>query len=132
HRDVAGAFGEYAEAVARRLGDRVRNWITINEPFCAAFLGYWWGIHAPGETSRAAGLTAAHNLLRMHGTAVDVIRDTVDGGQVGISLNPTSVYPIHDTAADEDEARLVDGIRNRIWLDPLYKGAYPEDMVREA
>ena len=132
HRDVAGAFGEYAEAVARRVGDRVRNWITINEPFCAAFLGYWWGIHAPGETSRAAGLAAAHNLLRMHGTAVDVIRDTVDGGQVGISLNPTSVYPIHDTAADEDEARLVDGIRNRIWLDPLYKGAYPEDMVREA
>jgi beta-glucosidase len=131
-RDIAGAFGEYTAAVTRRLGDRVKHWITINEPFCAAFLGYWWGIHAPGETSRAAGLAAAHNLLRMHGTAIDVIRDTVDGAKAGITLNPTSVYPIRDSAADVDEARRVDGIRNRIWLDPLYKGEYPEDMVRGA
>jgi beta-glucosidase len=131
-RDIAGAFGEYTAAVTRRLGDRVKHWITINEPFCAAFLGYWWGIHAPGETSRAAGLAAMHNLLRMHGTAVDVIRDTVDGAKVGITLNPTSVYPLPDRAADEEEARRVDGVRNRVWLDPLYKGEYPEDMVREA
>jgi beta-glucosidase len=130
-RDVAGAFGDYTAAVTRRLGDRVRHWITINEPWCAAFLGYWWGVHAPGKTSRAAGLAAMHNLLRMHGTAMDVIRATVPGARAGITLNPTSVYPLTDSAADEDEARRADGLRNRLWLDALYRGAYPEDMVRE-
>ncbi len=131
HRDIAGAFGEYAAAVTRRLGDRVSRWITINEPWCAAFLGYWHGVHAPGERSRAAGLAAAHNLLRMHGTAMDVIRDSVPGATAGITLNPTSVYPIRDTAADEEAARKADGLRNRWWLDPLYRGAYPEDIVRD-
>jgi beta-glucosidase len=131
HRDVAGAFGEYTEAVTRRLGDRVSRWITINEPWCAAFLGYWYGVHAPGERSRAAALAAGHNLLRMHGTAMDVIRGAAPGAKAGITLNTTSVYPIRDTAEDEDEARRSDGLRNRIWLDPLYKGTYPDDIARE-
>lgn len=129
HRDIAGAFGEYVEAVTRRLGDRVTNWITINEPFVAAYLGYWWGIHAPGETSRAAGLAAAHNLLRMHGTAVSVVRGMVPGARVGITLNLSPVYTLHDTEADQEEVRIRDGELNRWFLDPLYRGAYPDDIV---
>ena len=129
HRDVAGAFGEYTEAVTRRLGDRVKHWITINEPWCAAFLGYWWGVHAPGETTRAGGLAAAHNLLRMHGTAMDIIRDTVPDARAGITLNLTSVYPKGDTEADEEAVRRADGVRNRWFADPVFHGSYPEDMV---
>ena len=131
NRDVAGAFEAYTEAVTSRLGDRVKHWITINEPFVAAFLGYWWGIHAPGEKTRAGGLAAAHNLLRMHGTAVDVVRDRVPEAKVGITLNLTSVYPINGTSADEEAVRIADGIRNRWFIDPICKGEYPEDMIRE-
>jgi len=130
HRDIAGAFGEYTEAVTRRLGDRVGNWITINEPFVAAFLGYWWGVHAPGETSRAAGLAAAHNLLRMHGTAMDVIRDTVPDARAGITLNLSPVYTLFDTEADEEEVSIRDGVANRWFLDPVFRGEYPDDIVR--
>jgi beta-glucosidase len=132
HRDVADAFEAYTEAVTGRLGDRVTRWITINEPLCAAFLGYWWGVHAPGETTRAGGLAAAHNLLRMHGKAVDVVRHTVPDGKVGISLNMTSIYTRFDTEADQEEVRRADGITNRWFADPIFKGCYPEDMVREA
>lgn len=132
HRDIAGAFGEYAEAVSKRLGDRVSTWITINEPFVAAFLGYWWGVHAPGETSRAAGLAAAHNLLRMHGTAMDVIRDTVPNARAGITLNLSPVYTRFDTEEDLEEVRIRDGIANRWFLDPVFRGAYPDDIAAMA
>lgn len=131
NRDVADAFETYVGVITERLGDRVKNWITINEPFVAGFIGYWWGMHAPGETSRAAGLAAVHNLLRMHGKGVDVVRDRVPGAKVGITLNLTSVYTLGDSAADEEEVRRDDGLSNRWFLDPVFKGSYPEDMVEE-
>ena len=131
NRQVADAFEAYTAAVTERLGDRVKHWITINEPFVAGFLGYWFGMHAPGETSRAGGLAAAHNLLRMHGKAVGVVRDTVPDGEVGITLNLTSVYTLGDSEADEDEVRKHDGLANRWFLDPVFKGSYPEDKVEE-
>jgi beta-glucosidase len=130
-REVAGAFGAYTEAVARRLGDRVKRWVTINEPWVAGIMGYWWGVHAPGETSRAAGLAASHNLLRMHGTAIEVLRGTVPDAKVGITLNLTPVYPIGDTEADVEAARSKDGEQNRWFLDPVFRGSYPDDMKRD-
>ncbi|HEV2127772.1 MAG TPA: GH1 family beta-glucosidase [Thermomicrobiales bacterium] len=129
--EVAGAFVTYTEAVARRLGDRVKRWITINEPWVAGIMGYWWGVHAPGETSREAGLAASHNLLRMHGMAVEVLRGMVPDVKAGITLNLTPVYPIRDTEEDREAARLKDGEQNRWFLDPVFRGGYPEDMVRE-
>jgi len=131
NRDVADAFERYAAVLTERLGDRVKRWCTVNEPFVAGFLGYWFGMHAPGETSRAAGLSAVHNLLRMHGKAVDVVRDTVPDAKVGIALNLTSVYTLGDSEADLDAVRHHDGLANRWFLDALYKGAYPEDMAEE-
>ena len=73
-RATAEAFAEYTEAVARRLGDRVRHWITHNEPWVHAWIGHSWGEHAPGRTSEADAVAAAHHLLLSHGWAVDVIR----------------------------------------------------------
>lgn len=131
NRDVADAFEAYTAVVTERLSDRVKDWITINEPFVAGFLGYWFGMHAPGETSRSAGLAAVHNLLRMHGKAVDVIRDSARDSEVGITLNLTSVYTLGDGEADQDEVRRTDGLSNRWFLDPVFRGAYPEDMVEE-
>jgi beta-glucosidase len=115
--------------MTRRVGDRVKNWITINEPFVAGFLGYWFGIHAPGETDRAGGLAAVHNLLRMHGTGVDIVQDTVSDARVGITLNLTSVYTQFDSEEDEREVAHHDGLSNRWFLDPVFKGQYPDDML---
>jgi beta-glucosidase len=128
-RSTVEAFAEYTEAVARRLGDRVRYWATHNEPWCAAWLGYGWGEHAPGRRSKPDALAAAPNLLLSHGRAVQILRHECPDAVVGITLNPEHVYPVSDSSEDLAAARWVDGFKNRWFLDPLYRGVYPEDMV---
>jgi beta-glucosidase len=130
NRATVEAFAEYTDVLTRRLGDRVTNWITINEPWVAAFLGHMLGIHAPGLQDLGATLSAAHHLLLAHGRAVDVVRDSVRDAHVGITLNLTTIYPDSDSAADEQAAHAVDGQVNRWFLDPVFRGRYPEDMVR--
>jgi beta-glucosidase len=128
-RSTVEAFAEYAEAVARRLGDRVQYWATHNEPWCTAWLGYGWGEHAPGRRSKPDALATAHNLLLSHGRAVQILRRECPNAVVGITLNPEHVYPASDTTEDLAAARWVDGFKNRWFLDPLYRGVYPQDMV---
>jgi beta-glucosidase len=128
-RATADAFAAYTEVVGRRLGDRVHTWITLNEPWCSAFLGYQTGEHAPGRRDPRLGLAAAHTLLLAHGRAVEVLRSTSPGARVGIVLNPTHVEPASDDAADVAAARRVDGYHNRWFLDPLYGRGYPADML---
>ncbi len=128
-RATADAFAHYAEAVGSRLGDRVRTWATLNEPWCSAFLGYQLGIHAPGRSDPRLGLAAAHTLLLAHGRTVEVLRSTSPGGRLGIVLNPTHVEPATDAEADVAAARRADGYQNRWFLDPLYGRGYPADML---
>jgi beta-glucosidase len=129
NRDTAYAFAEYAEVTARRLGDRVEAWITLNEPWCSAFLGYGIGVHAPGLQNRQAAFDAGHNLLLAHGLAVPRIRASIrPGAQVGITLNFTPQY-----AADERPETLraierADAFSNRWFLDPIYRGSYPDNL----
>ncbi|MFD8498931.1 GH1 family beta-glucosidase [Amycolatopsis sp. NPDC059657] len=131
-RDTAFRFAEYAETVLERLGDRVASWSTLNEPWCAAMLGYAGGIHAPGRRDPAAAVAAAHHLLLGHGLAMDVIRRHAGDTPAGITLNLYPVAP-HDpaSAADVDAARRVDGQQNRLFLDPVLRGGYPEDLVAD-
>src|SRR5262249_60001472 len=91
-RSTAEAFVEYAEAVAVRLGDRVRFWITHNEPWVVAWIGHAWGEHAPGRTSEADAVATAHHLLLSHGWAVEAIRRAAPGAQGGITLNLHEAY----------------------------------------
>ena len=128
-RDTAKAFAEYADVVSNHLGDRVSNWITINEPWVVAVLGYGWGIHAPGHKNWTEVAATAHHLLLAHGMAVPVIRSHVADAKVGITLNPAPIYPATDLARDADAAVREDGLRNRIWLDPLAGRGYPADVV---
>jgi beta-glucosidase len=128
-RGTAEAFVEYTEAVVRRLGDRVRHWITHNEPWVHAWIGHAWGQHAPGRTSEADAVAAAHHLLLSHGWAVDVIRAAAPDAQVGITLDLAQAYPASDTPEDEAAAWQVDGEGNRWFLDPIYRGAYPPDLL---
>jgi beta-glucosidase len=127
-RAIAEAFVEYTDLVTRRLGDRVKHWITLNEPYVSAMVGYREGKHAPGHSDLGEALAAAHHLLLAHGWAVPSVRHNVQGGQVGISLNLTPQTPASASVADRDAARQQDGILNRWFLDPLSGRNYPADI----
>ncbi len=130
-RETAGYFGDYAAVLARRLGDRVTCWITHNEPMITAFLGYLTGEHAPGKRNPFAALAAVHHVLLSHGLAVQALRASSKLPlQVGIALNLAPVYPASDSERDRQAARLPDGIGNRLFLDPILKGSYPDDLVK--
>jgi len=130
-RDVVPAFEAYADAVTRRLGDRVNHWITHNEPWCAAVLGYARGEHAPGHKDWSLALKAAHHLLLSHGTTIPIIRANAKGAKAGIVLNPVPGVAASDSAVDRDALRRFDGEFNRWWLDPLHGRGYPEDIVAD-
>ncbi|RKN39126.1 GH1 family beta-glucosidase [Micromonospora endolithica] len=128
-RETAEHFATYATAVHARLGDRVGTWTTLNEPWCSAYLGYGNGVHAPGERDAGSAFTAVHHLLLGHGLAARALR-AAGAETVGITLNPADVCPADpDSAADAAAARLVDGLQNRIFLDPLLRAAYPDDVL---
>jgi beta-glucosidase len=128
NRDTASHFADYVTAVAQRLGDRISMWNTLNEPWCSAFLGYGSGAHAPGHTDHAAALSAVHHLLLAHGLAVPILRTAAPTSQVALALNAGTVRAVSDDPADVDAARRIDGLLNRVFLDPLLRGAYPADV----
>jgi beta-glucosidase len=126
-RETVEAFAEYTEVVAARLGDRVHHWITQNEPWVAAWLGYGTGVHAPGRTSEADAVAAGHHILLAHGRAVQVLRRDVPEAEIGITLDLIPMYPLTGSEADADASRLEDAVRNRWFLDPVLRGEYPSD-----
>ncbi len=128
-RATAEAFVEYADVVSRALGDRVKNWITFNEPWVSAFVGYRDGRHAPGLTDQDAAVAASHHLLLAHGQSVPVIRANSPGANVGITLNLTPQEPASPSIADRKLATWTDGYINRFFLDPLVGRGYPQDIV---
>jgi beta-glucosidase len=129
NRETAEHLATYATAVYARLGDRVRTWTTLNEPWCSAYLGYGNGVHAPGEQDAGAAFTAVHHLLLGHGLAARALR-SAGAEVVGITLNPADVRPADpESAADAAAVRLVDGLQNRIFLDPLTGAGYPDDVL---
>jgi beta-glucosidase len=116
--------------VGAALGDRVRHWSTINEPWCASMLGYAAGLHAPGRTEPGAAVAAAHHLLLAHGLGVDALRTHVRADAViGITLNPYPVVAAGERDEDIDAARRVDGVANRLWYDAVLRGKYPDDVL---
>ncbi len=130
-RDTASAFVDYAQAVSMRLGDRVKHWVTHNEPWCIATLGYEQGAHAPGLRDPAQALLAAHHVLLSHGWTVPVLRRNAPGAEVGIVLIASQVEPATGSEADRDAARWFDGFFNRWYLDPVFRGSYPADAVED-
>lgn len=130
-RATAEAFVEYAQVVTRRLGDRVEHWITHNEPWCAAILGYGTGYHAPGRRDFNAALAAGHHLLLSHAWAIRVIRENVKRAHAGITLNVSQVHAASSSDADRDAARAYDGQLNRWFLDPVFGRGYPQDVVHD-
>ncbi|MBS1694479.1 MAG: beta-glucosidase [Actinobacteria bacterium] len=128
-RDTAERFADYAALVVDGLGDRIRTWTTMNEPWCAAFLGYASGVHAPGRVEPAAAVAASHHLLLGHGLAVSRLRGGAPDARVGITLNLYAVSPSDDTGRHDDAARRIDGLMNRWFLDSVLRGSYPADVL---
>jgi beta-glucosidase len=129
-RSTVSAFAEYAYLVGRRLGDRVRHWITQNEPMISAIYGHLTGENAPGQKNLPAALQAAHYLLLSHGEASVALRESASGPiQVGIALNLQPVSPASDSLLDKEAAVRFDGMANRWFLDPLFGHGYPTDLL---
>jgi beta-glucosidase len=127
-RDTAFRFADYAALVADALSDRVRHWSTLNEPWCAAFEGHMSGRHAPGIQSPVTAVRVVHHLLLGHGLATAALRSH-GAMNVGISLNLIPAEPADDSPGAHDAARLVDGQQIRLFLDPLLRGRYPDDVI---
>ncbi len=130
NRDIVGYFADYAALVAHYLGDRVRHWITHNEPWVVSFLGQAYGVHAPGIMDFSGALRVSHHLLLSHGRVVELLKNLGDEKtKVGITLNLRPVYPVSKKEEDIEAAKRCDGYINRWFLDPVFKGAYPPDML---
>jgi beta-glucosidase len=130
HRDTTERFAEYAALMGAELGGVVTQFITHNEPWCTAFLGHALGTKAPGLRDWATALRVSHHLLVSHGLATAALRAALPaGGEVGIALNLFPVLPAVADDAHRAAARRRDGWVNRWFLDPVFRGAYPRDMV---
>ncbi|TFV84567.1 beta-glucosidase [Microbacterium sp. dk485] len=129
-RETSERFAEYALDMHDALGDRVQDWATLNEPWCSSFLSYTAGAHAPGHYSAAEGMLSAHHLLLGHGTAIRELRARDASLNLGVTLNLTVADPVDATdPADVDAARRIDGQFNRWFLDPVFRGRYPGDIL---
>ena len=131
-RSTAEAYVAYADLLSRRLGDRVKHWITHNEPAVVALNGHANGEHAPGLQDMPTALRVSHHLLLSHGWAVPLIRQNSPDAEVGIALNINSIQPASPSRADRDATLQVDGIWVRWCLDALYGRGYPADVVAGA
>ncbi|MFF0154855.1 GH1 family beta-glucosidase [Micromonospora sp. NPDC005203] len=130
-RDTAHRFADYADVLFRALGDRVPAWLTINEPKTVVQNGYLTGHHAPGRQDPDAAYLVAHHLQLAHGLAVGTLRASGSNSRIGPALNLHPCYPADDSPQAAAAAHLYDGYENRLYLDSLLKGSYPEDLLAD-
>ena len=134
NRECTQWFLEYANKCFDELDPLLPDgscWVTHNEPWCAAFLGYYIGCHAPGIRSLTSGIIAAHHILLSHGLAVQSFRSKFPTSkhQIGITLN-LAFCELYSQETKEEVARLItDGMRNRWWLEPIFNKKYPDDTL---
>ncbi|MFF3464316.1 GH1 family beta-glucosidase [Streptomyces sp. NPDC001984] len=128
-RDTAYRFAEYAQMVGEALGDRVEQWITLNEPWCSAFLGYGSGVHAPGRTDPLASLRAAHHLNLAHGLGTSALRSVMPSrNSIAVSLNSSVVRTVSQSPADLAAGQRIDDLANGVFHGPMLHGAYPATL----
>jgi beta-glucosidase len=129
NREIVSWFEEYANLLTTRFGDRVKNWMTLNEPLCSAWIGHLYGDMAPGIQDLQTALNASHHLLMSHGIATQVVRANVPQSRVGIVINVTPAVPATDSEDDRRAAELANGFDNDWFLNPVFGKPYPHDVV---
>ncbi len=122
-------FLEYSKIIIDRYSSKVKNWITFNEPYCAAFLGNYEGRHAPGIRDFSVGVRVSYNMYVAHGKVVKYFRENIKDGKIGITLNLMGRLPFSDKPEDIEAARIADGYLNRWFVEPIVKGEYPKEMI---
>lgn len=128
-RDIAGHFATYADVVSRHLGDRVKKWMTLNEPFVFTFIAHFVGRHAPGLRHFPTAIRTAHHALLAHGKALEVLRANCPDAEIGLAVNLSRSIPATDREDDLQAAELMNAYHNLWFLDPIYKGAYPQNFL---
>ncbi len=130
NRSIVDAFAKYAKACAEAFGDRVSNWITLNEPWCVSWLGYSNGVHAPGKKDFSLAIAAAHHTALSHAAASRAIKSVRPSAQVGITLNMTNNnIEDHNDPEVLAFAQLSDENLNRWWIDAFLTGKYPQNLL---
>ncbi len=130
NREIVQQFADYATLCAEAFGDRVANWITINEPWCVTWLGNFWGVHAPGLKDLDTSIAVAHHTALAHAEATRALRAVRPEIRSGITLNMTN-YRV----SDESNSELLqlrdywDSNINRWWIDAQLHGTYPANLV---
>ena len=128
-RDTVERFADFARACFDAYSDRVEWWLTVNEPWIIGLLGYLHGLHAPGvKDDVRSEVTAFHHTLLAHGRAVQELRASARTGRIGAALCLAPHYPAMSSQEDRDAAWASDGYVNRWFLDPVFKGYYPDDL----
>jgi len=126
-RDTSQRFADFATIMAEALGDRVPAWITLNEAFVHATLGYGIGMHAPGHALIGGSFAATHHLLLGHGLAVQALRSSLPStGRVGITNNVATARPATDSDADRAAAAAFETLQVDTYNDPIFLGSYPD------
>lgn len=130
-RRTAYAFAHYATILFERLGSKVDMWITLNEPWCSAYLGYREGIHAPGLKDKKKAYAAVHHLNLAHGLAVQAYRTTGLFAPIGTVLNPSLPRAATKRAEDVRAAFIARSFDTDLFLKPLFGQGYPQELLTE-
>lgn len=126
--EIADWFTEYAERMFARLDDRVPYWLTLNEPWVVSHCGYVTGEHAPGHRNLYEAAQVSSNLLRAHASAIQAYR-RIGRHQIGLAINIEPKYPATASAVDHEAMTRADAYMNRQYLDPIFHGSYPQQLV---
>lgn len=129
NRSIVPVFADYAAACVQAFGDRVKTWITINEPWCVSWLGYCAGIHAPGKKDVKSAIAAAHHTALAHSVATQAMKAMRPDVKVGITVNLNNVRVSGQNPDTLLAADLMDALQNRWWIDALVHGEYPHALV---
>lgn len=125
NRKTAEYFVQYSKYLFKEFGDSVSYWATINEPFIVSMVGNYWGIHAPGIQDPKTAFQVSHNLLLAHGYTVNAFKEMKMKSKIGIVLNMPDIHSASNNMEDKMAARIKEGLINRWYTEPVFKGTYP-------
>jgi beta-glucosidase len=125
NRSIVDAFEEYAKVCFKELGDVVDQWVTVNEPFCIAILGYLIGVHAPGQRNLQNSFNAVHHVNMAHGVAVKAYRQLGLTAPIGITWNPITPRPATNSPADKRAAKIARALETEVFILPCLGKGYP-------